>query len=46
MQHFDLEKFAQGKLSVQINKALEKVTENVQDPNTDPEFTSRITVIG
>ena len=26
MQHFDLEKFAQGKLSVQINKALEKVT--------------------
>lgn len=29
MQHFDLEKFAQGKLSAQINKALERVTENV-----------------
>ena len=37
MQHFDLEKFAQGKLSAQINKALERVTENVQDTNTDPE---------
>ena len=42
MQHFDLEKFAQGKLSAQINKALERVTENVQDPNTDPEKVRKI----
>ena len=42
MQHFDLEKFAQGKLSAQINKALERVTENDQDPNTDPEKVRKI----
>ena len=35
MKHFNLEEFAGGKLSVQLNKALEKVTENIQDPNTD-----------
>lgn len=35
MKHFNLEEFAGGKLSVQLNKALEKITENVQDPNTD-----------
>lgn len=35
MKHIDLEQFAGGKLSVQLNKALEKVTENIQDPNTD-----------
>mgnify|MGYP003187953484 FL=1 len=35
MKHIDLEQFAGGKLSVQLNKALEKITENVQDPNTD-----------
>jgi len=34
MKHFNLEEFAGGKLSVQLNKALEKVTENIQDPNT------------
>lgn len=27
MKHFNLEEFAGGKLSVQLNKALEKVTE-------------------
>lgn len=35
MKHINLEQFAGGKLSVQLNKALEKITENVQDPNTD-----------
>lgn len=42
MQHFDLEKFAQGKLSAQVNKALERVTENIQDPNTDAEKVRKI----
>lgn len=27
MKHIDLEQFAGGKLSVQLNKALEKITE-------------------
>ena len=44
MKHFNLEDFAGGKLSAQINKALEKVTENVQDPNTDAEKVRKITV--
>ena len=29
MKHINLEQFAGGKLSVQFNKALEKITENV-----------------
>ena len=29
MKHINLEQFAGGKLSVQLNKALEKVTENI-----------------
>lgn len=44
MKHFDLEQFAGGKLSAQINRALERVTENIQDPNTDPEKMRKITV--
>ena len=44
MKHFALEQFAGGKLSAQINRALERVTENIQDPNTDPEKVRKITV--
>lgn len=44
MKHFNLEKFAGGKLSVQLNKALEKVTENIQDPNTDAQKVRKINV--
>ena len=44
MKHFDLEEFAGGKLSVQLNKALEKVTENIQDPNTDAQKVRKINV--
>lgn len=44
MKHFNLEKFAGGKLSVQLNKALEKITENVQDPNTDAQKVRKINV--
>ena len=42
MKHFNLEEFAGGKLSVQLNKALEKVTENIQDPNTDAQNVRKI----
>lgn len=44
MKHIDLEQFAEGKLSVQLNKALEKITENVQDPNTDAQKVRKINV--
>ena len=35
MQHIDMEKFANGAFTEQINRELKKVTENIQDPNTD-----------
>lgn len=44
MKLFNLEEFAGGKLSVQLNKALEKVTENIQDPNTDAQKVRKINV--
>lgn len=44
MKHIDLEQFAGGKLSVQLNKALEKITENIQDPNTDAQKVRKINV--
>ena len=44
MKHINLEQFAGGKLSVQLNKALEKITENVQDPNTDAQKIRKINV--
>ena len=44
MKHIDLEQFAGGKLSVQLNKALEKVTENIQDHNTDAQKVRKINV--
>lgn len=44
MKHINLEQYAGGKLSVQLNKALEKITENVQDPNTDAQKVRKINV--
>ena len=44
MKNINLEQFAGGKLSVQLNKALEKITENVQDPNTDAQKVRKINV--
>lgn len=44
MKHINLEQFAGGKLSEQLNKALEKITENVQDPNTDAQKVRKINV--
>lgn len=44
MKHINLEQFAGGKLSVQLNKALEKITESVQDPNTDAQKVRKINV--
>lgn len=44
MNHFDLEKFAGGSFSAQVNRELEKVTNNIQDPNTDATAVRKITV--
>ena len=35
MRHVNLEEFAEGKLSAKINRDLERVAKNIQDPNTD-----------
>lgn len=44
MKHVDLEKFANGAFSAQVNRAIEEVTENIQNPNTDAGATRKITV--
>ncbi len=44
MKHVDLEKFANGAFTAQVNRAMEEVTKNIQDPNTEPGATRKITV--
>lgn len=44
MKHHNLEEFAGGKLSAQVNKALEQVMENIMDPNTDAKKVRKISV--
>lgn len=44
MQHINLETFANGAFSAQVNRAIEEVTKNVQDPNTDAMASRKITV--
>ncbi len=34
MKHINMEEFANGAFTEQINRELKKVTENIQDPNT------------
>lgn len=44
MKHVNLEQFANGEFTTQVNRALEQVTDNIQDPNTDAVATRKITV--
>lgn len=44
MQHIDLERFANGAFSAQVNRAIEEVTKNIQDPNTEALATRKITI--
>lgn len=44
MQHIDLEKFANGAFSAQVNRAIEEVTKNIQDPNTEALAIRKITI--
>lgn len=45
MEHINLERFASGAFTEQINRELEKVAQNIQDPNTDATAKRKITVI-
>lgn len=45
MQHINMEEFANGAFTQQINRELENVTRNIQDPNTDATAKRRITVV-
>ena len=44
MEHINLETFAGGAFTVQMNRAMEKVMKNIQDPNTDAKVARKITV--
>ena len=44
MKHINLETFANGAFTAQVNRAIEEVTKNIQDPNTEPGATRKITV--
>ncbi len=44
MQHINLETFANGAFTAQVNRAIEEVTKNIQDPNTDALATRKITI--
>lgn len=44
MQHINLETFAKGALTEQVNQAMEEVTKNIQNPNTDAKVARKITV--
>ena len=45
MEHINLENFANGAFTAQVNKAIEDVTKNIQDPNTDATTARKITVM-
>ena len=44
MQHINLETFANGAFTAQVNRAMEEVTKNIQDPNTDATAARKITI--
>lgn len=44
MQHINLETFANGEFTAQVNRAIEEVTKNIQDPNTEAGAARKITV--
>ena len=44
MKHINLETFASGAFTTQVNRALEEVTNNIQDPNKDATAKRKITV--
>ena len=45
MNHINLETYANGAVTEQVNKAIEKVAENIQDPNTEAEAVRKVTMV-
>lgn len=45
MIHINMEEFANGAFTAQVNREIRKVAENIQDPNTDATAKRRITVV-
>lgn len=45
MKHINMEEFANGAFTEQINREMEAVAKNIQDPNTDATAKRRITVV-
>lgn len=45
MTHVNLETLANGAFSVQVNRAIEEVAENIQNPNTEASAARKITVV-
>lgn len=44
MEHFNMEEFAGGAFTEQVNRELRRVVENIQDPNTEAKAKRRISV--
>lgn len=44
MEHFNMEQFAKGAFTAQVNRELENVMNNIADPNTDAKAKRKITV--
>lgn len=44
MEHFNMEEFAGGAFTEQVNRELRRVVENIQDPNTEAKAKRRINV--
>lgn len=44
MKHINLETFANGAFTAQVNRAFREVIENIQDPNTEARAARKITI--
>lgn len=44
MVKINLDQFCGGALSEQVNRALQEIAQNIQDPNTDAEKTRKLTI--
>lgn len=44
MKHINLETLANGAFTEQVNREIQKVIENIQDPNTDAKAARKVTV--
>lgn len=44
MKHINMEEFANGAFTTKVNRAIEQVMKNIQDPNTDAKAARKITV--